>query len=107
MSLMECPDCGNQVSDKAVSCPKCGFPVSGTADPAAGESRSWIVAMILSAFWGALGIDRFYLGRTGTAILKLITFGGFAIWWLIDFILIVMNKLPDGHGKALVKPEGA
>jgi hypothetical protein len=29
MSLIECPECNNQVSDKAVMCPKCGFPISG------------------------------------------------------------------------------
>ena len=28
MSLIECPECGNQVSSKADSCPKCGYPMS-------------------------------------------------------------------------------
>lgn len=27
MPLIECPDCGNPVSDVAVACPKCGYPV--------------------------------------------------------------------------------
>lgn len=27
MALMECPECGRQVSDKAISCPGCGFPI--------------------------------------------------------------------------------
>ncbi len=26
MSMINCPDCGNQYSDKADSCPKCGCP---------------------------------------------------------------------------------
>jgi hypothetical protein len=28
MALINCPECGNQVSDKASSCPKCGHPIS-------------------------------------------------------------------------------
>jgi TM2 domain-containing membrane protein YozV len=51
-------------------------------------NKNWIVALLLSIFLGSLGIDRFYMGYIGTGILKLITFGGFGIWWLIDLILI-------------------
>ena len=28
MSLVKCPDCQNEVSSKAPSCPKCGAPIS-------------------------------------------------------------------------------
>lgn len=28
MSLIACPECQNEVSDKANACPKCGFPVA-------------------------------------------------------------------------------
>jgi len=27
MSLIKCPDCGNDVSDHAATCPKCGYPI--------------------------------------------------------------------------------
>ncbi len=27
MPLIQCPECGNMISDKAVKCPKCGYPV--------------------------------------------------------------------------------
>lgn len=27
MALMKCPECGLQVSDKALSCPHCGYPL--------------------------------------------------------------------------------
>ena len=27
MSLMPCPECNNQISDKAITCPSCGFPI--------------------------------------------------------------------------------
>ena len=29
MSLIECPECNNEISDKALMCPKCGLPMAG------------------------------------------------------------------------------
>ena len=42
------------------------------------------ITMILSWALGFLGADRFYQGQAGLGVLKLITFGGALIWWLID-----------------------
>ena len=42
------------------------------------------ITMILSWALGFLGADRFYQGQIGWGVLKLITFGGICIWWLID-----------------------
>ena len=42
------------------------------------------ITMILSWLLGFLGADRFYQGQVGLGVLKLITFGGALIWWLID-----------------------
>lgn len=33
MSLIKCPECGNEVSDKAKACPKCGYPVEELYKP--------------------------------------------------------------------------
>ena len=33
MALIKCPECGHEVSDKAVSCPNCGFPISHSSRP--------------------------------------------------------------------------
>ena len=60
--------------------------------------KSKVVALIISIFLGELGIDRFYLGYIGTGILKLITCGGFGIWWLIDLIMIATGKLKPKDG---------
>ena len=38
---------------------------------------------------GSLGIDRFYIGDTGMGIGKLLTCGGFMIWTIIDWFLIM------------------
>jgi len=44
------------------------------------------ILMWVSITMGFLGFDRFYQGQIGFGILKLITFGGFGIWWIIDAI---------------------
>jgi DNA-directed RNA polymerase subunit RPC12/RpoP len=31
MSLIKCPECGKEISDKAVSCPSCGSPIKQTS----------------------------------------------------------------------------
>ena len=33
MALMTCPECGNQISDKADSCVHCGYPIKKRKDP--------------------------------------------------------------------------
>ncbi len=47
-----------------------------------------LLVLIMSVIFGSLGVDRFIMGKIGTGILKLITFGGFGVWWLIDVILV-------------------
>ena len=49
---------------------------------------NWILCLVMSIFFGTLGVDRFIMGKIGTGILKLITFGGLGIWWLVDVVLI-------------------
>lgn len=49
---------------------------------------NWILTLLMSIFFGTLGIDRFIMGHVWLGILKLITGGGFGVWWLVDVILI-------------------
>lgn len=69
---------------------------------AAPAERSCILASMLSLFLGVLGVDRFYLGYIGLGILKLITFGGFGVWYVIDLILIITGALRANDGTPLV-----
>lgn len=65
------------------------------------SNKSFLVAWLLSLILGFLGVDRFYLGKIGTGLLKLVTFGGLGIWALIDLILLLANKTRDKRGLPL------
>ncbi len=65
--------------------------------------KSRMTAFVLSLLLGCLGVDRFYLGYTGLGLLKLCTFGGFCIWWLIDCLLILFNSLRPANGAPYVE----
>lgn len=45
--------------------------------------------IIISLLAGGLGVDRFMLGETGMGIAKLLTCGGFGIWTIIDWFVIM------------------
>ncbi|GAA3748502.1 hypothetical protein GCM10022225_35740 [Plantactinospora mayteni] len=72
------------------------------AGPAVGQ-KSWLVAVLLCLFLGTIGVHRFYVGKIGTGILMILTFGGFGIWTLIDLIMILVGKFDDKQGQALAR----
>lgn len=63
--------------------------------------KSFVATWLLSWLLGGLGVDRFYLGKIGTGILKLITFGGLGIWVLVDLILTLSGAQKDKRGMPL------
>ena len=63
--------------------------------------KSFVVTWILAFLLGTFGIDRFYLGKIGTGILKLITFGGLGLWTLIDLIITLVGARRDKAGQPL------
>ena len=65
------------------------------------SDRQWLVAVVLSAFLGTLGIDRFYLGHTWLGLAKLATFGGLGTRALVDCVLIAVRIVSDSEGLPL------
>jgi TM2 domain-containing membrane protein YozV len=62
------------------------------------SSKSRLVALLLCFFLGFLGVHRFYVGKVGTGILQVLTFGGLGIWALVDFIMIAVGSFRDADG---------
>jgi hypothetical protein len=46
-------------------------------------------SLIVSILGGSIGIDRFIIGDTGMGVGKLLTCGGFGIWAIVDWFLIM------------------
>ena len=92
---MFCSSCGEVIKKDAAICPICGatLRIQNTV-----TLSRWTVVLLLALFLGAFGADRFYVGKIGTGILKLLTLGGCGIWTLIDLILIIAGKFKDKEG---------
>jgi len=59
--------------------------------------RQYLLTWLYALFLGMFGGDRFYLGKVGTAILKLITLGGLGLWWAIDLIITILGAQTDAQ----------
>jgi TM2 domain-containing membrane protein YozV len=65
------------------------------------SEKGFVPTVMLCFFLGALGVHRFYVGKIGTGIVQLLTFGGLGIWALIDFIMVVTGNFKDGQGMTI------
>ena len=66
-----------------------------------GPRRSFMTTWLLSVLLGTFGADRFYLGKTGTAVAKLLTAGGAGIWAIVDLIMTLTGNTRDKDGRPL------
>ena len=63
----------------------------------------WVVTLLLAFLLGVIGAHRFYVGKTGTGIFMLLTFGGLGIWLLIDLILIITGQFTNKAGEKIAR----
>jgi TM2 domain-containing membrane protein YozV len=123
---MFCPKCGKETPDNQAFCASCGAPLTQAAtagSPAAAAAgispKSRLATTLLAWFLGWAGGHRFYIGKTGTAVVMLIlSIVGFAtcwliigfipltivwVWQLIDFVFAVVGKMKDKDGLLIEK----
>jgi TM2 domain-containing membrane protein YozV len=62
------------------------------------SEKGFVPTLLLCLLLGFLGVHRFYVGKIGTGILMLITFGGFGLWAFIDLIIIACGSFKDKEG---------
>ncbi|HEY4322311.1 MAG TPA: TM2 domain-containing protein [Gemmatimonadales bacterium] len=67
--------------------------------------RSRTVTLLLALVVGVFGGHRFYVGRTQSAILQVVTVGGLGIWWLYDVIVVASGSFRDAEGRLVANWE--
>ena len=66
-------------------------------------TKAGLAVFCFLGFFGCAGLHRFYTKHTGIAFLQLFTFGGFFVWTLIDFVMILAGKFQDADGKYITE----
>ncbi|BAU32592.1 TM2 domain-containing protein [Microcella alkaliphila] len=98
MSDTQNPEPGD--ADQRATPPPPPTPTAATAPVPVGQ-KSFLLTWIFALFLGLFAVDRFYLGKIGTAIAKLLTLGGLGVWVLVDLILVLAGKQTDKSGARL------
>ena len=62
------------------------------------SEKSFVATLLLCVLLGVFGVHRFYVGKVGTGIIQLLTFGGLGIWALVDLIMIATQTFKDSDG---------
>ena len=65
------------------------------------SDKTFAITFWLSLVFGIVGADRFYLGKNWTGAIKLLTGGGYGIWWLFDLVTLLRGATLDAKRRPL------
>jgi TM2 domain-containing membrane protein YozV len=66
------------------------------------SEKSRLVTFLMCLYFGFFGGHRFYVGKTGTGVIWLLTFGCLGIGFIVDLIMIVTGSFYDKAGKPVI-----
>ena len=67
------------------------------------SAKSKVMAITMCIVFGWLGIHRYYVGKVGTGIIFMFTFGLFGIGWIHDTVKLATNTFTDCFGLPVTK----
>ena len=65
--------------------------------------KKLLPVFLLAFLLGPFGAHRFFVGKTGTALLQLFTLGGLGLWVLFDLIVIITGNFTDKDGHKITE----
>jgi len=65
------------------------------------SSEKKLIAFLLCLFFGCPGIHRFYVGKIGTGVVRLLRLGLFGFRALLDLIPVLVGAFKDNEGRPL------
>lgn len=74
---------------------------AGRQHPVPEGRKSYVATLLFALFLGIFGVDRFYLGKTRSALFKLFTLGGLGYWVIIDVLITLFGGQRDTWGLRL------
>lgn len=109
-----CPDCGASMEAQDRYCGSCRWDAANpdhhstrvlpssqrTLGPPSDKSR--LTTLVLCFLGGFLGLHRFYVGRTGSGVVWLVTFGLFSVGWIYDLVMVSTGEFVDDQGKRVL-----
>ena len=66
--------------------------------------RSYTTVLMLTIFLGFFGVHRFAVGKVGTGVVYLFTYGLFFIGWLADIVTVATGAFTDKQGRIIQRP---
>lgn len=65
--------------------------------------RHYSTVLLLTIFLGFFGVHRFVVGKVGTGILYVFTYGLFFVGWIVDIISVATGSFTDKQGRLVTR----